>query len=127
MARPLFGGRRRWRSGMIRPGIMPAIRLDPEANGTRVSYGRKQRAVPFWAKCPRAAGGAKGLADATRGLIHEEVGVLRKPVRSWMYVVASAAVAIAPVAVASGTASQAATHITHAAAASQHMHIDCST
>jgi hypothetical protein len=58
--------------------------------------------------------------------IHEEVGVLRKPVRSWMYVVASAAVAIAPVAVSSGTASQAATHITHAAAAG-HMHIDCST
>lgn len=58
---------------------------------------------------------------------------MKKPVRSWMYVVASAAVAIAPVAVSSGTASQAATHMTHAAAAakhvnmSQHMHINCST
>jgi hypothetical protein len=44
-----------------------------------------------------------------------------------MYVVASAAVAIAPVAATSGTASQAATRVTHAASASQHMHIDCST
>jgi len=54
---------------------------------------------------------------------------MRKPVRSWMYVVASAAVAIAPVAATSGTVSQAATRVvTHTAAAtSQHMHIDCST
>ena len=51
-----------------------------------------------------------------------------------MYVVASAAVAIAPVAVTSGTVSQAATHVTgavtHTAAArhvnlNQHMHINC--
>jgi hypothetical protein len=43
---------------------------------------------------------------------------------------AAAAVAIAPVAVSSGTASQAATHAAHAsqaAAASRHMHVDCST
>ena len=54
---------------------------------------------------------------------------MRKPVRSWMYVVASAAVAIAPVAATSGTVSQAATRmVAHTAAAtSQHMHIDCST
>ena len=58
---------------------------------------------------------------------------MRKPVRSWMYVVASAAVAIAPVAATSGTVSQAATRtVTHTAAVrhanlSQHMHIDCST
>ena len=54
---------------------------------------------------------------------------MKKPVRSWMYVVASAAVAIAPVAATSGAVSQAATH---AAAVkhvnlNQHMHIDCST
>jgi len=52
---------------------------------------------------------------------------MRKPVRSWMYVVASAAVAIAPVAATSGTASQAATRMAHTAAASQHAHIDCAT
>jgi len=58
---------------------------------------------------------------------------MKKPVKSWMYVVASAAVAIAPVAATSGTASQAATHaVTRAAAAghaslSQHMHINCAT
>ena len=68
------------------------------------------------------------MADAPRGpFIHKEVGVLRKPVRSWMYVVASAAVAIAPVAASSGTASQAATRVTHAASSARHMHIDCST
>ena len=44
-----------------------------------------------------------------------------------MYVVASAAVAIAPVAASSGTASQAATRVTHAASSARHMHIDCST
>src|SRR6516225_9718890 len=57
-------------------------------------------------------------------------GVLRKPVRSWMYVGAAAAVAIAPVVATSGT-TQAATRATHAAvrhaSMSQHMHIDCST
>ena len=58
---------------------------------------------------------------------------MRKPVRSWMYVVAGAAVAIAPVAATSGTASQAATRmVTHTAAVkhanmNQHMHINCST
>ena len=58
---------------------------------------------------------------------------MKKPVRSWMYVVAGAAVAIAPVAATSGTASQAATRmVTHTAAVkhanmNQHMHIDCST
>jgi len=55
---------------------------------------------------------------------------LRKPVRSWMYVGAAAAVAIAPVVATSGT-TQAATRATHAAvrhaSMSQHMHIDCST
>ena len=46
-----------------------------------------------------------------------------------MYVAAAAAVAIAPVAVTSGAASQAATHVTHgvtrAAYSSQHTHINC--
>ncbi len=71
----------------------------------------------------------KSLADAVRAFIHKEVGVLRKPVRSWMYVVAAAAVAIAPVAATSGTVSQAATHVTHAvkhtAYSSKPMHINC--
>ena len=47
-----------------------------------------------------------------------------------MYVVASAAIAIAPVAATSGTVSQAATHATHAVkhvSMNQHMHINCST
>jgi len=63
-----------------------------------------------------------------RAFIHKEVGVLRKPVRSWMYVVAAGAVAIAPVAATSGTVSQAATHVTHAVkhtAYSTPMHINC--
>jgi hypothetical protein len=51
---------------------------------------------------------------------------MKRPVGSWMYVVASAAVAIAPVAVSSGTASQAAAHAVTNASLSQHMHIDCS-
>ena len=53
---------------------------------------------------------------------------MKKPVRSWMYVVAAGAVAIAPVVATSGT-TQAATHAVHAAAThvnpSRHMHIDC--
>ena len=55
---------------------------------------------------------------------------MRKPVRSWLYVAAAAAVAIAPVAATSGAASQAATRVTHAAGQAnlnQHVHIDCST
>jgi hypothetical protein len=58
---------------------------------------------------------------------------MRKPVRSWMYVVASAAVVIAPVAATSGSASQAATRmVTHTTSVkhvnmNQHMHINCST
>src|SRR5690348_6475941 len=61
------------------------------------------------------------------GLHPQGGGGMKKPVRSWMYVVASAAVALAPVAATSGTVSQAATHAAAPAAASQHMHIDCST
>jgi hypothetical protein len=54
---------------------------------------------------------------------------MKKPVRSWMYVVAAGAVAIAPVVATSGT-TQAATHAaTHAAVKhanmSRHAHIDC--
>src|SRR5947207_4363236 len=52
---------------------------------------------------------------------------MKKPVRSWMYVVAAGAVAIAPVVATSGTTQAA----THAAAKhgnmSRHMHINCST
>src|SRR5690349_2233681 len=75
-------------------------------------------------------GGAKSLADAARGFIHKEVGV-KRPVRSWMYVAAAGAVAIAPVVATSGT-TQAATHaVTHAAVKhadmSRHVHINCST
>jgi hypothetical protein len=55
---------------------------------------------------------------------------MQKPVRSWMYVAAAAAVAIAPVAATSGT-TQAAARATYAAVGhasmNQHMHIDCST
>jgi hypothetical protein len=73
------------------------------------------------------------VADAARAFIHKEVGVLRKPVRSWMYVVAAAAVAIAPAAPPHSTTSPATIHTpTHTAAVnhanmSQHMHVDCST
>ena len=55
---------------------------------------------------------------------------MKKPVRSWMYVAAAAAVAIAPVVATSGT-TQAATAVTHAAVKhvnmNRHMHINCST
>jgi len=55
---------------------------------------------------------------------------MKKPVRSWMYVAAAGAVAIAPIVATSGT-TQAATHAAHAAAKhvnmSRHMHVDCST
>jgi hypothetical protein len=72
-------------------------------------------------------GDAKGLGDATRGFIHKEVG-MKKPFRSWMYVAAAGAVAIAPVVATSGT-TQAATHAAHAvvkhANTSQHTHINC--
>ena len=55
---------------------------------------------------------------------------MEKPFRSWMHVVAAAAVAIAPVVATSGS-TQAATRATHTAARhvnmNQHMHIDCST
>jgi hypothetical protein len=62
-----------------------------------------------------------------------EVGVL-KSAKSWMYVVASAAVAIAPAGVTGGIAAQAAAHVTravtHTAAAkhvnmNRHVHINC--
>ena len=55
---------------------------------------------------------------------------MKKPVRSWMYVAAAGAVAIAPVVATSGT-TQAATHAAHAAVRhvnmSRHVHINCST
>jgi len=51
---------------------------------------------------------------------------MRKPVRSWMYLATAAAVAIAPVAVSSGTVTQASTHaVKHTAYSSKHMHINC--
>ena len=58
---------------------------------------------------------------------------MRKPVRSWMYLATAAAVAIAPVAVSSGTVTQASTHaVKHTAYSSKHtanyttsMHVNC--
>ena len=52
---------------------------------------------------------------------------MRKPFRSWMYLGAAAAVAIAPVAMSSGTATQAATHaVKHTTTYnSKLMHINC--
>src|SRR5215831_17493193 len=75
---------------------------------------------------PRVTGGARRLDGCHPGLHPQGGGGMAKPVRSWMYVAAAAAVAIAPVAATSGT-TEAATRATHPAVRhvnmNQHMHI----
>src|SRR5215467_13253192 len=121
------------RDRMIRGRMMLAIAAETGAGTARGTYGLGQRGVQFYAKCPGVTDGAKGLAMPP-GLHPRGGGGMKKPVRSWMYVAAAAAVAVAPVVATSGT-TQAATQATHAvthaavqhASLGTHMHIDCST
>src|SRR5205807_5690988 len=127
------GTRARQRNGASTEGTMPEVGAGSGSNrGVSDLWTRAKRSARL-GKVPRGGRWCKRLGGCHPGLHPQGGGGMKKPVRSWMYVVASAAVAIAPVAATSGTVSQAATHAAaHAAAAkhvnaNQHMHIDCST